>query len=296
MTSSTRPPSAPSAIAPEIVDRENPNTTTDALPDVPTLVAISALAYVLAVALHEHAGHSAMCRLLGSQTLEMGAFYSNCDDARLSSAGVRWVAAAGPIVSLVTGLIGFGVLSAVKRLSAAGRYFWWLLGCLGCMEAAGYLAFSGVSGVGDLGTTTDGVFYGATPGWLWRIVLVVVGVVSYRWAVGSAFSRLMPLLSGCAETRLRVAKRAALISYSVGAAVYVAIGALNPHGLQIVLISVLPASLGGTSGLLWMFGRSNRSSGTRGPGLYFNRRWDWIAAGVTVTLFYAAVFGPTIAG
>jgi hypothetical protein len=259
------------------------------MPDVPTLVAISALAYVLAVALHEHAGHSAMCRLLGSHTLEMGAFYSNCDDARLSSAAVRWVSAAGPIISLATGLIGFRVMSATRQVSAAARYFWWLLGCLGCMEAAGYPLFSGISGLGDLGTSAGGVFYGAQPEWLWRIIFIGAGFLGYRWAVRIALSRLRPLLSGAGADRFRVARRAAQISYWVGAAVYVAIGAANPYGLKILLISVLPASLGGTCGLLWMFTLPVQPGPGAGAGLYFERSWAWIVAGVTGTVLYAAV-------
>jgi hypothetical protein len=267
-----------------------------AAPDRLTLVAISCLAYVLAVALHEHAGHSAMCRMLGSHTLEMGAFYSNCDDAKLTSGGVRWVAVAGPLISLLTGVVGFRILSVFRRASAAGRYFWWLLGSLGFMEAAGYPLFSGVSGLGDLGTGADGVLRGAQPEWSWRIALVAIGFIGYWLVVRHALARLMPLLSGSGAARVRVARRAALISYIAGAVVYLIIGVVNPYGINMVLMSVLPSSLGGTSGLLWMFKWANRSTASGGPGLYFDRRWGWIVSGTIVTVFYAVVFGPTLRG
>jgi hypothetical protein len=52
-----------------------------ALPDKLTLIAVSAIAYILAVALHEHLGHATACVLLGSHPLELGAFYVNCDGA-----------------------------------------------------------------------------------------------------------------------------------------------------------------------------------------------------------------------
>jgi hypothetical protein len=279
-----------------VADREMTVAATGPMPDITTLVSISALAYVLAVALHEHAGHSAMCRLVGSHTLEMGAFYSNCDSAQLSSAGQRWVSAAGPLVSLLLGLFGLRMISAMKETSAAGRYFWWLLGSLGCMEAAGYPLFSGVSGLGDLGTSAGGALYGARPEWLWRAVLVAVGFFSYLWAVRFALSNLMPLLCGTGAARIQVARRAALISYLVGAVIYLVIGALNPYGLQIVLVSVLPSSLGGTCGLLWMFRLADPAGSSQGPGLYFQRRWAWILAGGVTTIIYAAVFGPTVRG
>jgi hypothetical protein len=267
-----------------------------AAPDIGTLIAISSLAYVLAVALHEHAGHSAMCSALGSHTLEMGAFYSNCDAAQLTSAGIRWVAAAGPMISLLTGAMSFWLLTVFQRTSAAGRYFWWLFGAVGLMEAAGYPLFSGASGLGDLGTGADGMLRGAQPAWLWRFLLVAVGVIGYWSVVRYSLARLLPLLRGTGPARIRVARRSALISYVVGAVVYLAIGTVNPYGIEIVLISVLPSSLGGTSGLLWMFSLADRSGVSKGPGLYFDRSWAWIVTGVLVTAVYAAVFGPSLRG
>ena len=117
-----------------------------------TLIAISALAYIVAVALHEHAGHTLACLLLGSHPQEVGAFYVQCDDAALGSLGVRIVALAGPIVSLLTGMVCFLFLRRRKNLPSTSYYFTWLLGSIGYMSATGYLLFSGVSGIGDLGT------------------------------------------------------------------------------------------------------------------------------------------------
>jgi hypothetical protein len=50
------------------------------------------------------------------------------------------------------------------------------------MEPTGYLLFSGVLGLSDLGTGADGVLRGAQPEWLWRIAQVAVGFFGY-WAV-----------------------------------------------------------------------------------------------------------------
>ena len=40
------------------------------------------------------------------------------------------------------------------------------------MTAAGYLLFSGFTGLGDFGTSRDGALYLAQPEWLWRLALV----------------------------------------------------------------------------------------------------------------------------
>ena len=263
-----------------------------ALPDRLTLVAISALAYVVAVALHEHLGHATACALLGSHPTEMGAFYIECDDSKLTRVAIRLVAIAGPLVSLAIGILC--VPFARRLASPAAFYFIWLLGTLGLMDAAGYPLFSGVSGLGDLGTTTDGALRGVTPEWAWRAVEAAAGLIAYIGVVRYAARALEPRLSGVGVTRIRPARLTMLWSYFTGAAVYLAIGILNPYGLVIVITSALASSMGGTSGLLWMTRVLKREPSAHGPGIYFGRSWTWIILAAAITLGYAVVFGPTL--
>jgi hypothetical protein len=264
------------------------------LPDRMTLVAISSLAYVLAVGLHEHLGHSAACVLLGSHATELGAFYVNCDDSRLSSLGVRLVELAGPLVSLLTGVLSFLILRRrVPRDAPAAYYFFWLLGSIGLMDAAGYPLFSGVSGVGDLGVDPNGALYGASPPWLWRVALTIAGAFAYYRAIKYSLRAIEPRAAGRGAERIHYARRVALTSYITGAMVYLAIGLLNPYGWVIVASSALASSMGGTSGLLWMMQRLDPAREGSGSGLYFPRSWSWIAVATAVTLAYAAVLGPT---
>lgn len=263
-----------------------------ALPDRLTLVALSALAYIVAVALHEHLGHATACALLGSHATELGAFYVECDDARLTSLGIRLVALAGPLVSLVLGL---GCLPLAARCtSPAAFYFIWLLGALGLMDAAGYPLFSGISGIGDLGTASDGALKGVEPEWAWRAAETAAGLVAYIAVVRYAARAIAPHLSGVGRVRIHAARLVLTWSYFAGAAVYLAIGLLNPRGLVIVLTSALASSMGGTSGLLWMARVLGREPPAPGPGIYFARSWRWIIAAAVLTLGYALVFGPTL--
>ena len=264
------------------------------LPDRLTLIAISALAYVVGVALHEHFGHALACVALGSHPTELGAYYINCAAARLSSLRIRLVEVAGPFVSVMTGVVCFALLRRLPRLSGAGFYFLWLLGALGLMDAAGYALFSGASGQGDLGTTRKGALYGATPEWLWRVGLFAVGAVTYRWVMRIAVAAIEPRVSGSGDGRIRSARLTALTSYLTGGAVAVLIGLLNPQGVVIVVLSSIASSLGGTIGLLFMMQWLKRQPDVQGPGLYFARSWSWIAIAVVVTVAYAAIFGPTL--
>ncbi len=263
-------------------------------PDLPTLIAISALAYVIAVALHEHLGHTTACILLGGRPAEMGAFYVNCNYTGMSSLNVRLVALAGPFISLMTGIVSFLIiLPRIPSRAHTAYYFVWLLGSLGLMGSTGYLLFSGVSGIGDFGTASDGVFYQATPEWLWRIALSIVGIVGYLLVVRFAVRRIDQHIGGEGRTRIRNGLRIAWISYFTGAVLYVAIGLLNPHGLIIVATSAAASSLGGTSGLLWMMEWLDRKKQIE-SGLTIQRSWGWIALGLIVIVIYATILGPTI--
>jgi len=265
-------------------------------PDKLTLIAVSSLAYVLAVALHEHVGHALACSLLGGHPKEMGAFYVDCDYGAMRGLSVRLVALAGPLVSLLTGAAGFRLLRSLPLTCGARWYFTWLIGSLGLMSASGYLLFSGVSGVGDVGVTRDGVFYDLAPEWFWRIALTAAGAITY-YLVIRTMRQTIDLHVG--ETNaIKRARRITLISYLTGAIAYAAIGLLNPHGFEIIAMSVLPSSLGGTCGLLVMWS-GNRGNPVSAPqivdqGLDFPRNWIWIGVAVACTVIYAAIFGPTL--
>ncbi len=263
-------------------------------PDRPTLIAISALAYVVGVALHEHLGHATTCVLLGGRVTELGAFYVNCDYAGMSRWGVKAVAAAGPVISALTGILSFRVLRYIRDDARVAFYFTWLLGSLGLMSAAGYLLFSGISGIGDLGNGPDGVLYGATPLWAWRLGLAVVGGLAYWWVVRFSARRVDSHVSGVGTSRIRSGRMIALTSYLTGAVVFVAIGLLNPHGFVIVAVSAIASSVGGSSGLLWMMQLLDRGRTVPGPGLTFARSWGWIGLAAAITVAYAIVVGPTL--
>ncbi|MGA2550703.1 MAG: hypothetical protein ABSF50_11170 [Burkholderiaceae bacterium] len=264
------------------------------LPDRLTLIAISALAYVLAVGLHEHLGHATACVALGSHVIELGAFYVSCDDSLLSPWRVRLVALAGPLVSLVMGFVALEIANRLPKSAPTGFYFTWLIGTLGLMACAGYLAFSGVSGVGDFGVDAGGFFHDLGPPWPVRVGLIIVGVLAYRSVMQLSVRRIAPRAAGLGEARIRVARRTALVSYLTGGAVSILIGFLNPHGLEIVLISAAASSLGGSAGLLFMMAYLSRALPSYEPGLYFPRSWAWIAVSVLVTVIYALVLGPTL--
>lgn len=261
-------------------------------PDLWTLIAVSALAYIVSVGLHEHAGHTAACVLLGGHPLEMGAFYANCDYRGMSALDVRLVSLAGPVVSVLFGFLCLALLSAVRAHTMI--YLLWLMGTVSLMAGAGYPLFSGLSGLGDLGMESGGVFSGVTPEWLWRALLTAAGVVAYVAAVYFSLWRILPFLCGEGRSQLTALRHAAAVSYVAGAVTYVIIGAFNPEGLSILLLSVLPSSLGATSGLLWMFSVARPRGAGTGPGIAFERSWRYIAFSALVIVAYGVTFARSL--
>ena len=266
------------------------NTKSDKL----TLISISAIAYIAAVGLHEHLGHALMCVILGVHPTELGAFYVNFNKTGVNEFYIRLISLAGPVVSLLTGIVCFYILHSRRVKSSSAYYFIWLLGILGLMSATGYLFFSGFSGIGDFGTTSDGVFYNVSPEWLIRILLTVVGIACYLIVIRYAVRRIDNHISGKGQARIKYASRLVYTSYFTGAAVDILTGLLNPHGLVIVLTSAVAGSMGGTSGLLWMMQTLDRKREITGQSLVINRNWKWIAAGIIIVAAYAVILGPTI--
>lgn len=262
--------------------------------DLPTLIAISAFSFMFATALHEHAGHALACALLGGHIKELGAFYVDCEYESLSEMGNRLVALAGPLMSLIVGLIGLILFDRTSKLNPQLKYFIWLFATVNLMIAAGYVLFSGVAGIGDLGTGQYGVFYQAQPEWIYRVGLAALGLASYYWVIRVSIQKMDTFIGGDGVERVNRAQMISLVSYLTGGLVAVLIGLLNPYGLVIVLVSSVASSMGGTSGLAWMMQLLNRKKNTGDAPLAMERSWSWIAVSVVFLLAYALIFGPTL--
>jgi hypothetical protein len=262
--------------------------------DYLTVIALSMLAYTLAVLLHEHLGHALACVSLGGHPAELGAYYVDCQYANMPDLSIRLVALAGPIISLITGAVGLLVLDRIPKGSSHMRYWAWLFGTISLMSATGYLLFSGVTGLGDFGASRDGALYLAQPEWLWRLASAVIGGAGYALVIYLSLRKMDQLIGGEGTARVAQAQKLALTSYLTGALMSVFIGLLNPQGIVIVLISAAASTLGGTSGLAWMMQMLNRKKASSISPLRLERSWFWVCTGFIVAILYAVILGPTV--
>jgi hypothetical protein len=262
--------------------------------DALTVIGIAILAYCISNVVHEGLGHGYACVLAGGKPQVLNAIFFSCDEAGLTMAGKRLLAAGGSIANLV--LAGF-VLIALKLWKGspgATHYFLWLLFAVNILMPFGYLLFSGIGGIGDWVVVIDGF----RPVILYRALLTIVGAFLY-FVVASRL--LMPglnlYLGREASLRQERTKLLALLPYLTGGITFVVAGLLNPEGIVLVLISAAAASFGGTSWLAW-YPRSKKDERSRelapAEPASIPRQVPWVVAGAIAFVLFVGVLGPGI--
>jgi hypothetical protein len=257
-----------------------------------TLIAITAVAYILANSAHEGVGHGGACLLMGGHPVALSTLFFECDKSGLSASAQRWISAAGTLANLALGALAMGLLARPPRRKTPGRYFLWLLMTINLLQAAGYLLFSGIANIADWASVIRGV----EPPWLWRAVLSLVGGAAYWGTIQLSLRKLVPFL-GEDQGRLRRAMELSLIPYLAGGLLYVLAGLPNPLGFWLVLISAVAAAFGGASALAWMtqlLRDERRFPPSAEVALSIPRSRAWVVVGALITLVFIGVLGPSI--
>jgi hypothetical protein len=261
-------------------------------PDLLTLAALAVVVYALADVVHEGIGHGGTCALVGGRPLVLTSMHFEGDTEGLPALANRLIAAGGTVANLVAAALALPFLRWGKNRSPATWFFLWMFVSVNLLQATGYPLFSGVGGIGDW----VAVIRGWRPAWLWRLLLVAVGGLSYFVSVRWAMSALATRLEETAPARVKVAYVYTLTPYFVGFTLYVVAGLGNPAGLILILISAVGASLGGTSGFAWgpQLLRDPDIPSASGHVTTLSRSWPWVAVAGLVGLAFVTVLGPGI--
>jgi len=256
-----------------------PPTYDDAL----TVCAISVLSAMLADVLHEGLGHAALALITGAQSGVLTTVaWSSALDSRL-------VAAGGTLINLAAGIVFWIALRRAKRASIQFRFFLLTSVAFNLLTGTGYFFFSGVTNFGDWAV----VIAGWQAHWLWRTLLVAIGMASYYAAilvVGTGLVRYV----GVPRTDARRLRKLTFIPYFSAASILAAGGLLNPIGIQLVWQSALPGAAGADCGLLWLRYYIPRKTvpqlGSEGIG----RNHVWITVAAILSLVFIFVLGRGI--
>lgn len=248
-----------------------------------TLVAISVLACVLQDVLHEGLGHAVTAWLSGAHHVTISTV------AMQSDIETRWISASGTLVNLVFAGAFWLLLRNRRRYPPALRYFLVLAMMGNLFTGTGYFLFSGIANFGDWAA----VIHGLQPYWLWRVVLIVLGAVSYYASMLLVAAELRPFrVPGEGWRRIRNLSWTPYFTDGVLAGVA---GLPNPAGLFYVIASALPSTLGANAGLLSlpsiMRGQNVESAEPVAP---VRRNLPWIITGAVVALLFIVVLGRGI--
>jgi hypothetical protein len=253
-----------------------------------TVVSIAVLAYALANILHEAIGHGGACVALGGKPLVLSSVHFDCGEESISATARRLIAAAGTVVNFLAAVLSMFAMriAGVRRPRLA--YFLWLFTTINLLMAAGYFLFSGLGNIGDWAYVCAGM-----PPLVWRSGLALAGGILYFIFARTAARWLRPLV-GSDEGAVKRARGLTVPSYIAGGVLYCTSGLFNPESPILIGISAAAASLGGTSGLLWLTqfvrGREDASSNY----LPISRSIGWIVAALIVAIVFIGVLGPSI--
>src|ERR1035437_5690700 len=160
--------------------------------DALTICAISLLSGMVADVLHEGLGHGALALITGTQSGVLTTVaWSSAFDSKL-------VAAGGTLANLAAGIVFWIALRSAKRASVQLRYFFLTSAAFNLLAGTGYFFFSGVTNFGDWAV----VIADWPAHWLWRTLLVVVGIAA-DYVAGFVVG------NGAREVRWRSASRTA---------------------------------------------------------------------------------------
>jgi hypothetical protein len=252
--------------------------------DAVTICAISVGAAMLGTVLHEGIGHAAVALLTGAKSgvLSTVAWSSEFDS--------RLVAAGGTLVNLAAAGVFCIALRSARGASIRWRFFLLISVAFNLFTGTGYFFFSGVTNFGDWAA----VITGTHAHWLWRALLVVLGIAPYYGAVLVVGIGLVRYVGGPRNDSRRL-RKLTYLPYFSSVVTLTAGGVLIPIGMQLVWQSALPASAGANSGLLWLQYYIPKGTIPRRSTESIERSYAWIATSGAVLIAFVFVLGRGIA-
>lgn len=265
---------------PESAGAAQHQTSSLAYDDLFTICAISVLAAILSNVVHEGIGHGLTDLFTGAKSgLLTTVAWSSATNSRLVQAG-------GTLANLAAALIFWIALRSASRGSVATRYFLLIATAFNLFTGTGYFFFSGVTNFGDWADVISGMH----PHWLLRLLLVLVGIVSYYVSVVAIGIGLVRYV-GVPRSQQGRLRKLTIVPY-ISAVVLASISALlNPLGIQLLWQSALPATAGGQSGLLWLQYYISRKIEPRQTASPLDRNYIWIASAVVIGILYISILG-----
>jgi len=169
--------------------------------DLLTLIAISIIAFSLAIFLHEVVGHAGSTAILGIPVRAVSTTTMYIEWDQIKTVGEnRIIHAAGAGMNLVTGIIALLFLRSPKVNDAASRYFLWLFSTISFIFVALNLISAPLIGGGDFTVFIQEFGNNA----LWKGIIIGAGVIITIPGYALPLRFWMPDLRGNRKTLLKI--------------------------------------------------------------------------------------------
>lgn len=154
-----------------------------------TISAIGIGAYILAVILHQIVGHTLFCLITGGNVTLLTSVYFQCDSNNILSN------AAAPAVNFAAGILLFIISKAKSNLTIHAHFFLLIASAFNLFWGSGSLIYSGITNSGDWSYAINSL----EPVWIWKLVLLVSGIISYLIAAKIVIVKVRELTLGNQE-------------------------------------------------------------------------------------------------
>jgi len=195
----------------------------------------------------------------------------------------------GTLANLAASIVFWIALRNAKSASVRWRFFLLTSFAFNLFEGTGYFLFSGVTNFDDWAQ----VIAGLHAHWLWRALLVIVGMASYLGAVLAVGIGIVRYVA-VPRSESRRLRRLTFIPYFSTLILVCTAGLLNPMGIQLVWQSALPATAGAKSGLLWLRYYIPKGTVPRRRPDGIERSYVWITVALALSLPFVFVLGRGI--
>ena len=257
--------------------------------DVPTLVAVSTMAWAIANVLHEIVGHAGAAMLLGIpvRAVSTTTAYIVGDEIETATQ-YRIINGAATPVNLVTGALALWALHRFTVSSPALRYFLWLFSVFSFTIVTWNLVTLPLLGAGDWGEVAETLEMRG----LWTAFVLAVGIPVAIMGYALPLRWWMPDLSGHPELRRRIT----LIPIATLIVVQTLSTAASPFATAPAESNHLVASVFAFAHFVVWAMLANRGVGPRSAepptSIRLQRSIAWMVAGMIVFVLFVAVLGP----
>lgn len=256
--------------------------TTSSRDDMPTLMALGAVAATVSALAHETLGHGGVCVAVGGHITLLTSIRFHCLGA------TPLTDAAGPLGNAFAAALSLLLLRLCRPTAAATRLFLTFVAAINAFWLAGQMVYSAALNTEDL------AFVARDLGWphSWRVLTALLGIVLYV-ACGRIMTQAMRDLivpgERAAQTRRRIA-----IAYLASAASAAIAGAMwrgDPWGSAFNgLLAIAIAPLG-----MWIgVARATRLGSRDATMVPIARSWAWVVGGGVLFVLFALTQGRGI--